>query len=1382
MKTRTLPTLISLLVACTLCSNALFGQEMFVEGVIKVSTDSKRDNNRFIFSDVTFGANKGESKTSLRNNTPSYEVDVPCMSTTLSNCISYTNISENSTTDKFCFIFEKNTSKSIMTSQTVERWGNNKRTSTLEFKYTTYGYFVLNSSYTEKNGREVIIGNLNLPSSSKWEIQITKEGGASHKIAIAGNNAITIGDIKKEFGSNFEYGKEYTFQLVRDNTPVLAARTTRIKKQISAVKTTTIKSKRCGPDYHTVNITFVNNNMNGHTLQLLQKNGSQISESKCNGNTVTFKIEDKITSTQTDRFAITAADKNAYISREVDLTLTMPEKVTVSGKIHIVKDKYNITEARNDSNHKDLEDDVNVAILTYSDSNYRKNISILTVVNKVSIYNKNNDYIILTKPHPALSSIAATTGWIKTQYFGKMKSDTSYKVNFYDGDGCFLNTVEYNLTKPDPIAITDYKDTIYLCNSTGNSITQTRDVKFKFHGPLGPFTALLMHAHDTIGTLTIDDTEILPSAPKQCEFKGINLTPGNYKIIVNGRYKMTQEVNFYVDTLPKLQLAQTITQPKCNNQTGEILFNTNTILQHYAEVTSSGYYMKNNSTGNFEPIPTNPLTGIEEGDYTFSYVYNESYCADTFTVAIKEPAPIGINFSHRNIARYGDTTGVISVVLSGGTPPYSIYASGGNLLTEQDEFITLSDDKVPFSNLAEGTYTFTVKDAHECRAEASQEILQPDAPLTLVFNKDASSTNIRCHGDTTGELYVAAQGGWGDYTYTFRGIENRNGVFKNLKATTTPEVEMIYVKDNYRVTDSIDIRITEPLPLRANIIEKQSLSAVACHNDSTAYISCEVSGGIEPYRTSTNGEQWLHSTELSHLPAQEYTIYVQDSNNCEVNLHYSVSQPPAITIQLTAEHTFCEQSIGSIAATVAGGTGEYTYRWLQNTDTLTTIYGASADQLGAGNYTCIVQDEHGCIAQKNVTINDLDGAKVTTCSTDSASCYGTADGRIIIETIEGGTQPYTYTFNNTPTTDSVFTDLRAGKYTFTITDAKACRNTKTIEIMQPDILQLTSIVRNPTCHNGTDGRIDIEVIGGNSGTHTIAWQHTNDSTLYTKHLSAGIYAVQVTDSKACQADAHYELHNPQSFTSNLPHIYNKLCKGKTMEIDAGEFYSYEWYKDAAPLSHNRTIEVSESGIYTLTVKDSAGCSATDTLELTVTDATITATMLVQDTATLFLPIEAIDITWPVPDSIHWFFNNPVSLYESESWQQVFSTDIDSPLTVTLRAWYGGCYNESYKTLYFYNDTHGNHEKSYNTAPRIKSCKAYPNPNSGLFTLGIELYSEAKIFVKLYSVSLAALIDYKVLERDSSYSIPYNIIGYGQGMYILSVECEDERQNIKILVK
>src|SRR5690606_12741142 len=126
----------------------------------------------------------------------------------------------------------------------------------------------------------------------------------------------------------------------------------------------------------------------------------------------------------------------------------------------------------------------------------------------------------------------------------------------------------------------------------------------------------------------------------------------------------------------------------------------------------------------------------------------------------------------------------------------------------------------------------------------------------------------------------------------------------------------------------------------------------------------------------------------------------------------------------------------------------------------------------------------------------LDGAKVTTCSTDSASCYGTADGRIIIETIEGGTQPYTYTFNNTPTTDSVFTDLRAGKYTFTITDAKACRNTKTIEIMQPDILQLTSIVRNPTCHNGTDGRIDIEVIGGNSGTHTIAWQHTNDSTLY----------------------------------------------------------------------------------------------------------------------------------------------------------------------------------------------------------------------------------------------------------------------------------------------
>ncbi|MFM7667098.1 MAG: Ig-like domain-containing protein, partial [Bacteroidota bacterium] len=143
---------------------------------------------------------------------------------------------------------------------------------------------------------------------------------------------------------------------------------------------------------------------------------------------------------------------------------------------------------------------------------------------------------------------------------------------------------------------------------------------------------------------------------------------------------------------------------------------------------------------------------------------------------------------------------------------------------------------------------------------------------------------------------------------------------------------------------------------------------------------------------------------------------------------------------------------------------------------------------GPGNYTANLLSSNGCdsIVTLNVLINTLSASTTQT----NVLCYGNTTGSINL-TVVGGTSPYTYLWNTTPTqTTEDLSNLAAGTYTTTITDNNGCTTTASATISQPATGMVASTTQvNVLCNGNSTGSIDLTLTGG-TGTYTYSWNTT----------------------------------------------------------------------------------------------------------------------------------------------------------------------------------------------------------------------------------------------------------------------------------------------------
>jgi gliding motility-associated-like protein len=190
----------------------------------------------------------------------------------------------------------------------------------------------------------------------------------------------------------------------------------------------------------------------------------------------------------------------------------------------------------------------------------------------------------------------------------------------------------------------------------------------------------------------------------------------------------------------------------------------------------------------------------------------------------------------------------------------------------------------------------------------------------------------------------------------------------------------------------------------------------------------------------------------------------------------------------------------------------------------------------------------------------------------------------------GGTVPYTITWqdgSNGMQNDHVSVGT---PFEYTVVDNNGCHFSGTVNVSQPEPLEVTLTGENITCFGSADGRITASVTGG-TPSYSYVW--SNGGILPTAEwLSPGTYRVTVTDSHSCTAASSTTLTEPQQLSL---HLYptdvqcGYMLGSISSNVSGGTMpYTYAWSNSQS----GESIASLPAGGYTLTVSDARGCQIT----------------------------------------------------------------------------------------------------------------------------------------------------------------------------------------------
>ncbi|MEM1320751.1 MAG: cohesin domain-containing protein [Bacteroidota bacterium] len=517
-----------------------------------------------------------------------------------------------------------------------------------------------------------------------------------------------------------------------------------------------------------------------------------------------------------------------------------------------------------------------------------------------------------------------------------------------------------------------------------------------------------------------------------------------------------------------------------------------------------------------------------------------------------------------NIDCFGDATGAIDITVDGGVPGYTYLWS--NAETSQD-----------ISGLTAGTYTVTITDSGSSSIVETYTVTEA-AELTAT----ATATDESCAGDNDGTITVTPMGGTGAYTYAWSDSNlsgaNPTGVAAGTYTVTVTDANSCTNTATATVNPGASVSITA------------TPSDEGCAGDADGSIALNVTGGSGNYTYNWTPSS-LSGANPTGLAPGTYTVTVtEDGNSCTATETVVINGGASVSITATPTPPGCGgTSDGSIALDITGGSGNYSYDW--SDDSLDGTEDPTG--LAPGTYTVTVtEDGNNCTATETVVISS--GATLDAMATPTdETCAGNADGSIDLEVTSGtGNYDYDWSDDSLDGTEDP-TGLSPGTYTVTVTDnTTTCTATATATIGGGIGVNVGITKTDVSCNGANDGTITVNVSGG-SGNYTYAWNPGTLSGPNPTGLSAGIYAVTVTDTdNGCTNTASVNINEAAAIAVNA-NVTNPDCNGEStgaisLNVSGGVAgYTYAW--DPAALSGANPTGLA-AGSYTVTITDQVGCT------------------------------------------------------------------------------------------------------------------------------------------------------------------------------------------------
>lgn len=500
--------------------------------------------------------------------------------------------------------------------------------------------------------------------------------------------------------------------------------------------------------------------------------------------------------------------------------------------------------------------------------------------------------------------------------------------------------------------------------------------------------------------------------------------------------------------------------------------------------------------------------------------YKASTCVnyETLTVNCKS---LKASLEKQDASCFGAVDGSLSVAIESGKEPYSIaWSDNANGAVR--------------SGLGAGSYSVTIRDASGAEISLQETIEQPAQIIVT-----GTSTPASCNGSADGAIDLAASGGAGGYTYSW----SNGAVTQDLLSLAAGQYTVV-IKDANQCTATAKFTVTN-----TSGINITSTHVKTDCNAATGSIDVTVTGGEEPY--SFNWLDGPTTEDRGDLKAGLYTVIATDKNGCSEKAAIFVRDNNTLVLRATTTSSTCsDEASGSVALTVSGGTPPYTYTW-SNGATTEDLTGVNS-----GYYTVVVQDSKGCTATSGFTVSKtvFQVPKIVV----QPACHGDGNGSVIIQEPIGGTAPYTYVWSH-GATGMELTDLSAGTYSVTVTDAMGCSRVVTAVITDPSEISASFAVSSLQC--GTEGpfSVDLSVSGG---TMPYSFQWSDGSTAEDPEgIQSGSYSVTITDAHGCSVVKDIVVEGqPASWACAINALPVVLCssQGNVITTSVQDADAYSW--------------------------------------------------------------------------------------------------------------------------------------------------------------------------------------------------------------------------------
>ena len=420
-------------------------------------------------------------------------------------------------------------------------------------------------------------------------------------------------------------------------------------------------------------------------------------------------------------------------------------------------------------------------------------------------------------------------------------------------------------------------------------------------------------------------------------------------------------------------------------------------------------------------------TSLSAGIYTVE-VTDAANCTVYDTIIVTEPTAMTMTINPVDITCYGLNDGIISIVVSGGTPAYT-YLWSNNQISDT------------ITNLGADTYYIEVIDSNGCILIDSAIINQP-AQLTLLV----SLTDPLCHNDSNGIIDVVCVGGvspfMASYLSIFYPVTNSVVNIPDLSAGTNS----LIVTDANGCADITDVTLTNPLQLEANSLAEVNPT---CYDYSDGFAEVTIIGGTAAYTYLWDDALAQTTSVAIELMSGNYNCTVTDVNGCTDTTSFTLNNPNEIEVFATIQDVLCfGTSEGSISVNVENTTGNYQIFWQGANDSI------FIDNLIAGLYYVSIIDDNSCTKTDSILVNQNE-EMVINYTVYPTSCQDIADGVIEINNIYGGAPPYNVYKNGELITEGTYNSANIDNlavsdnnipYIITIIDDNNCEEDSTVMI------------------------------------------------------------------------------------------------------------------------------------------------------------------------------------------------------------------------------------------------------------------------------------------------------------------------------------------------